>query len=109
MLRTLLYIVGVILLATIWMSVPVQVNAAGTPLDTLPIVPPNQVKPSVFAPPAGTQPGTDVNASNLAGIESEVSIDVNPTNPLNQVIVGHAPGFATMNTFYTTNGGQPGP
>jgi len=91
------------------MSVPAQVNAAGTPLDTLPkeieIVPPNQVKPSVFAPFAFTQPGTDVNASNLTGNESEVSIDVNPTNPLNQVIVGHAPGFATMNTFYTTNGG----
>jgi hypothetical protein len=79
-------------------------------LDTLPkefeIVPPNLVKPSVFAPFAFTQPGTDVNASNLTGNESEVSIDVNPTNRLNQVVVGHAAGgFATMNTFFTLNGG----
>lgn len=104
MLRKLLYTVGAVLLATIWMSVPAQVNAAGTPLDTLPIVPPNQVTPSVFAPLASTQPGTDVNASNGAGL-SEVSIDVNPTNRLNQVVVGHAPDLATMNTFYTTDGG----
>jgi len=52
------------------------------------------------------QPGVDVNVSNLAGNESEVSIDVNPTNSNNQVIVGHAPGFATMNTFFTLDGGQ---
>jgi len=58
------------------------------------------------------QPGTDVNVSNLTGNESEVSIDVNPTNPLNQVIVGHSgettppDDFRDMNTFFTTDGGQ---
>lgn len=48
----------------------------------------------------------NVNASNLNGNESEVSISVNPTNRDNQVICGHAPNFATMNTFFTTDGGQ---
>jgi hypothetical protein len=50
--------------------------------------------------------GTDVNVSNQAGWESEVSIDINPRNPNNLVIVGHAPNFATMNTFFTLDGGQ---
>ena len=67
---------------------------------------------------ASAPPGVDVNVSNLVGNEAEVSIDVNPTNPNNQVIVGHAPrtfitrpdstitwGRATMNTFYTIDGG----
>lgn len=40
---------------------------------------------------ASAPPGVDVNVSNLVGNEAEVSIDVNPTNPNNQVIVGHAP------------------
>jgi hypothetical protein len=48
----------------------------------------------------------DVNVSNLIGNEAEVSIDVNPTNPNNQVIVGHSPNLATMNTFFTLDGGQ---
>jgi hypothetical protein len=52
------------------------------------------------------QQGVDVNVSNLMGNEAEVSIDVNPTNPDNKVIVGHAPDLQTMNTFYTTDGGQ---
>jgi hypothetical protein len=68
-----------------------------------------QVAPSDFASPAVAplatgQPGADVNASNGAGL-SEVSIDVNPTNRLNQVVVGHASNLQTMNTFYTTDGG----
>ena len=60
-----------------------------------------------FASPAlaATTAGTDV----LAGADalSEVSIDVNPTNPDNLVIVGHEPGgFENMNTFFTTDGGD---
>jgi cysteine-rich repeat protein len=51
-------------------------------------------------------PGYNVNVSNLVGNEGEVSIDVNPTDANNQVIVGHAPGFATMNTFFTLDRGQ---
>ncbi len=68
---------------------------------------------------ASAQPGVDVNVSNLVGNEeAEVSIDVNPTNPNNLVIVGHAPftmiglpdntfigGQLTMNTFFTMDGG----
>jgi hypothetical protein len=58
-----------------------------------------------------TTAGTNVNVSGLAGHESEVSIDINPTNPLNLVIVGHSPisngptTAPTMNTFYTLDGG----
>lgn len=48
----------------------------------------------------------NVNVSNLAGNEAEMSIAVNPTNRNNQVICAHAPGLAVMNTFFTTNGGQ---
>jgi hypothetical protein len=54
---------------------------------------------------AATTAGTDV----LAGADalSEVTIDVNPTNPDNLVIAGHEPGgFENMNTFFTTNGGD---
>lgn len=47
----------------------------------------------------------DVRVSTLDGNESEVSISVNPLDPMNQVICGHAPGFQTMNTFWTKDGG----
>ena len=125
-LRKLFGIVGVVVATTLWISVPAQVNAQvdaeGIALDALPVVPvlpkipPGEFSPSVlassaiasqstFASLASTPAaGADVNASNGAGL-SEVSIDVNPTNPLNQVVVGHAPNLATMNTFYTTDGG----
>ncbi len=50
--------------------------------------------------------GTDVVVSNLSGNQSEVIIDVNPTNSRNLVIVGHtAGGFSTMDTFFSTDGG----
>lgn len=77
----------------------------------------NQVKP----PPAqlhgnrSRDPGlslvspflpSNVNVSNLVGNESEVSIAINPTNPLNMVIVGHSPAAVAMNTFFTLDGGQ---
>ncbi|HJQ82472.1 MAG TPA: sialidase family protein [Candidatus Binatia bacterium] len=51
-------------------------------------------------------PGDDVNVSQLPGNEAEVTIDVNPTDPQNLVVAGHAPGFQTMNTFYTLDGGS---
>jgi hypothetical protein len=50
--------------------------------------------------------GTDVNVSNLVGQESEVNIDVNPTDVTNMVIAGHNPGFTTLNTFFTTDSGR---
>jgi hypothetical protein len=48
--------------------------------------------------------GDPAAADVLAGEDalSEVSIDVNPTDPNNQVIVGHDAALVTMNTFYTT-------
>jgi hypothetical protein len=50
--------------------------------------------------------GVDVNVSAIPGHEAEVSISVNPLDPLNQVICGHAPSpFETMNTFWTRDGG----
>lgn len=91
---------------------------AAPPKDTDDMVleqaPFNQVKPSTGLAPAGppveelVPPFTpsNVNVSNLVGNESEVSIAINPTNPLNMVIVGHSPNLAAMNTFFTLDGGQ---
>jgi hypothetical protein len=55
----------------------------------------------------GLLAGDPAAADVLAGEDalSEVSIDVNPTDPNNQVIVGHDLDLETMNTFYTTDGG----
>jgi hypothetical protein len=82
-----------------------NVSASNPPKDTLPIpekgIPYNIEKPYEYA-----LPEYNVNVSNMMGNESEVSIDVNPTNRNNQVIVGHAPDFQTMNTFFTLDGGQ---
>lgn len=68
----------------------------------------NQIKLSNIQALVSALPGADVNVSSIAGNEAEVSIDVNPTNPDNQVIAGHSPepNFTTLNTFYTTDGGQ---
>ena len=55
---------------------------------------------------AATITGTDVEVSEDA--LSEVTIDSNPTNGNNLVIVGHddlAASFENMNTFFTTDGG----
>ena len=58
----------------------------------------------MLVPAAYALSGTDV----LAGEDalSEVSIDVNPTDPDNLVIAGHAEELNTMNTFYTMDGGN---
>lgn len=87
-----------------------QSNGRNQPLTTLPEdiknVPNNQLKPDLLQKSATiTAASADVNVSNLTGNESEVSIDVNPTNTNNQVIVGHAPNLQTMNTFFTMDGG----
>ncbi|NUM53900.1 MAG: hypothetical protein HUU46_09680 [Candidatus Hydrogenedentes bacterium] len=82
----------------------------GDPVTTLP-------DPQVSAPAANFKvqsprartpgaKGVDINVSNLMGNESEVGIDVNPTDANNQVIAGHSPDFATLNTFYSMDGGQ---
>ncbi|MHC4238394.1 MAG: sialidase family protein [Planctomycetota bacterium] len=66
-------------------------------------VPRNEPKAGTFA--AG-QIGTNVNVSNLIGNEAEVTVDINPMDPNNLVVVGHSPLATTMNTFYTTDGGE---
>jgi len=58
--------------------------------------------PSRSPSPAPT--GTDVLAGEQA--LSEVSIDVNPTNEDNLVIIGHAADLATISTFFSTDGGR---
>jgi hypothetical protein len=47
----------------------------------------------------------EVNVSNLPGNESEVTIDINPTDPGNLVIVGHSPDRVAMHAFYSTDAG----
>lgn len=85
----------------------------GTQQDSmLPVTRPNRVEgapPSVPKAQEAALPkaaGTDINVSNLSGDEAEVSIDVNPLDTANQVVVGHSSNFENMNTFYSTNNGQ---
>jgi hypothetical protein len=63
-------------------------------------VPDHQAKP--FGAEARLQ---NVNVSNLVGDEAEVTIDVNPTDPDNQVVVGYSPSRVPMNTFFTMDRG----
>jgi hypothetical protein len=60
---------------------------------------------TMFAVAVPANLSADVNVSGTTNILSEVSIDVDPTNPNNQVIVGHSGSIATMNTFYSQDGG----
>ena len=53
---------------------------------------------------AATQRPFDIQVSDLATNEAEVLIDVNPTNPNNQVITGISEG--TINAYYTFDGGR---
>lgn len=112
---------GAALLGALWLFGPTEANADDLPQHTLPAVdesvpedslpavdeavPEFRTSPQGITAFSAGQPGIDSIVSNLLGNESEVSIDVNPTNPLNQVVVGHAPGFPTMNTFFTVDGG----
>lgn len=59
----------------------------------------------------------NVIVSNLAGLEYEVSIATNPTNPSNLVAIGHAPNgvitganpqlnYLEINTFHSVDGGR---
>jgi hypothetical protein len=103
-----------ILSVALWMFGPLNVAARDPgPLNIVsdvPIrvegVPSNEPNPFEMGGPLVVAENPDVNVSNIGGNESEVSIDVNPTNPDNQVIVGHSPNFDTMNTFFTMDGGQ---
>ena len=99
------------------LALPVIVAAQSTePVSTLPAAPSAQsegqaVKALSGRMSAGATMGADAGdpaaADVVAGENalSEVSIDVNPTDSNNQVIVGHAGDLVTMNTFYTTDGG----
>ena len=105
------------LAAATMLALPAMVAAQATePLSTLP---PTPAAPSETQAVSGLSSqmsaaeamsalaGDPVSADVLAGEDalSEVSIDVNPTDPSNQVIVGHDASLVTMNTFYTTDGG----
>jgi len=93
------------------MVVAVSLPAIGQTTGPVSSLPPEWVaRPEVpFAPglPTGEPASADVVAGESA--LSEVSIDVNPTDRDNQVIIGHSDegtnGFETMNTFFTTDGG----
>ena len=50
-------------------------------------------------------PGLNVNISNLPGYQSEVSIAVNPTNPLNLVSGSNDPSTGGTDAYFSTNGG----
>jgi hypothetical protein len=105
------------LAAATMLAMPAIVDAQATaPTSTLPPAPAAQSEGSVVSGPSssmsaaaamGALSGDPAAADVLAGEDalSEVSIDVNPTDPNNQVIVGHDASLETMNTFYTTDGG----
>jgi hypothetical protein len=89
------------------LAIPAAVFGADAdmpPATSLPMDAPIPIEP--LAPKQPSLLGTDIVVSNLTGNEAEVTMDINPTNPLNMVVCGHAPGFGTMNTFYTLDGGQ---
>lgn len=93
---------------------------AGDAAHTLPLEETDMIPAPVFRsaaelkiPPTRSLPDTNVNVSNLAGNEAEVSIDVNPTDPDNLVIVGHSGAtpatgtyYETINTFHSMDGGR---
>jgi hypothetical protein len=104
------------LAAATMLALPVLVGAqSARPASTLPVVPSTQSgqpAPALSsrmsaAAAMSALAGDPAAADVLAGEDalSEVSIDVNPTDPNNQVIVGHDTDLVTMNTFYTTDGG----
>jgi len=104
------------LAAATMLALPVLVVAqSARPASTLPVVPSaqsGQPAPALSsrmsaAAAMSALAGDPAAADVLAGEDalSEVSIDVNPTDPNNQVIVGHDTDLVTMNTFYTTDGG----
>ena len=49
--------------------------------------------------------GPNVNVQNLPGFQSEVSIAVNPTNPMNLVAGSNDPSNLTMDAYFSTDGG----
>jgi hypothetical protein len=109
--------IAVVFLMTFCVVGSPSVRASELTGDTLPptvdeYVPQILTKSPMIRSFGSAQPGVDVNVSNLGGNESEVSIDVNPINPNNQVIVGHSgettppDNFRDMNTFFTFDGGQ---
>ena len=109
--------IAVVFVMTFFMLGSPSVRASELTGDTLPplvdeYVPQILTKSPMISSLGSAQPGVDVNVSNLGGNESEVSIDVNPINPNNQVIVGHSgqttppDNFRDMNTFFTFDGGQ---
>lgn len=65
-------------------------------------VPLNRPK-SATSPGAG---GSVVNVSQLAGNEAEVTLDVNPADPGNIVILGHSPSLQVINSFCSLDGGE---
>jgi hypothetical protein len=81
----------------------IPVAPPGAPTENLPKWPPVLPPQGLGLPPFTP---SNVNVSNLVGNEAEVSVAINPTDPDNLVVVGHAPGFTTMNTFFSLDGGE---
>ncbi len=49
--------------------------------------------------------GTNINVSNLPGFQSEVTIAVNPTNPMNLVAGSNDPSSGVMDAYFSIDGG----
>jgi len=102
--------ISFVLMAAIALVAPLPVQGQSTePVDILPTAPtsPSLTSRTNAIVSLDAQLGDLASADVLAGEDalSEVSIDVNPTDANNQVIVGHDANLVTMNTFYTTDGG----
>jgi hypothetical protein len=111
-----IYTLSALAAATMFVLPSIVFAQATEPMSTVPAIPSAQsdvqgvsgLSSQMSAAEAmSALAGDPVAADVLAGEDalSEVSIDVNPTNPDNQVIVGHDAGLVTMNTFYTMDGG----
>ncbi len=75
------------------------------PATTVP-PPPTPIRSTPVAPNTISPPAADVRVSVTSDALAEVLIDINPTNPNNLVICGHAWTLDHMATYYTFDGGQ---
>jgi hypothetical protein len=100
-----------LVIAALLLATPAALFAADSdtpPATSLPAIMLEAPSPFLNTPnsPGTVLLGSDVVVSSLSGNQSEVIIDVNPTNSQNLVVVGHAAGgFGTMDTFFSTDGG----
>ena len=97
-----------LLMIVVTMIATLPIPTLGQVIDSMSTLPPEPIDQRDESLAVSFMASAAVSADVLAGEDalSEVSIDVNPTNPDNQVIVGHDGGLTTMNTFYTMDGGR---